>query len=208
MIPLSHAQQRLWFLGRDGDDGAQYSIPVGLRLRGTLDRSALRGALADVTDRHEALRTLFPDEGGRPRQEVLATGAAAPDLAVVLCAHEERERLVAAAARRPFDLAAEIPLRAHLFAHGSEDHYLLLVLHHIAGDGRSMDLLVRDLAAAYTARVRHEDPNWPELTLHYPDFAIWQRELLGDPADPASLHARQLAHWTRALAGLPEELEL
>ncbi|WP_168713990.1 non-ribosomal peptide synthetase [Streptomyces sp. A1136] len=208
MIPLSHAQQRLWFLGRDGEDGAQYSIPVGLRLRGTLDRDALGGALADVTDRHEALRTLFPDEGGRPRQEVLAAGAAWPDLAVTPCAPGERERLVAAALRQPFDLAAEIPLRAHLFAHGDEEHYLLLVLHHIAGDGRSLDLLVRDLAAAYTARVRDEHPEWPELTLQYPDFAIWQRELLGDAGDPASLHSRQLAHWTRVLEGLPEELEL
>ncbi|GHB56760.1 hypothetical protein GCM10010347_28600 [Streptomyces cirratus] len=208
MIPLSHAQQRLWFLGRDGADGAQYSIPVGLSLRGTLDHDALRGALADVTDRHEALRTLFPDDGGRPRQEVLPAGTAAPDLPVVPCTREERERLIAAAVRRPFDLANEIPLRAQLFTQGDEDHYLLIVLHHIAGDGRSLDILVRDLAAAYTARIRHQDPLWPELTLQYPDFAIWQRELLGDAADPQSLHARQLAHWTRTLEGLPGELEL
>ncbi|MFE3286677.1 condensation domain-containing protein, partial [Streptomyces sp. NPDC059233] len=210
MIPLSHAQQRLWFHARDGADGALYHIPIGLRLRGALDRPALLGALADVTDRHEALRTVFPDEAGRPHQRVLDPADAAPVLTVTVtvCPPAERDRQAAEASSRPFDLAAEPPLRAHLFTDGQEDHYLLLVLHHIAGDGHSVNVLVRDLAAAYTARCSGRPPEWPELPVQYPDYALWQRELLGPAQDPASLHARLLTHWAAVLDGLPEELAL
>ncbi|WP_327738740.1 amino acid adenylation domain-containing protein [Streptomyces nojiriensis] len=208
MIPLSHAQQRLWFHARDGADGALYHIPVGLRLRGALDHSALRAALADVSGRHEALRTVFPDAAGRPHQRVLDPADAAPVLTVTVCPPAERARRAALASSRPFDLAAEPPLRADLFTDGGEDHYLLLVLHHIAGDGHSVNLLVRDLAAAYTARCSGLPPEWPELPVQYPDYALWQRELLGPAQDPASLHARLLTHWAAALDGLPEELAL
>ncbi len=206
-IPLSHAQQRLWFLGRTGD-GALYSIPLGLRLRGRLDRDALRDALTDVIARHESLRTVHPDHECRPHQVVLDAHTVVPAWTVTPCPEAERPARVREAAARSFDLAAEPPLRADLLVHGEEDHYLLLVLHHIAGDGRSMELLVRDLAAAYAARLAGTGPDWPELPVQYPDFALWQRELLGDPADPGSLHARQLGHWAKALAGLPEELAL
>ena len=204
MIPLSHAQRRLWFLCRDGDPSGLHNIPVGLRLRGDLDRAALAAALADVTDRHEALRTVFPDEDGRPRQHVLEPGAA-PDLTVTVCPAAEHGERARSAAGRPFDMATEVPLRADLFTDEVDEHQLLLVLHHIAGDGASLDVLVHDLAAAYTARVLGGDAEWPELAVQYPDFALWQQEVLGDAADPDSLHARQLDHWIDALAGLPEE---
>ncbi|MFD8838077.1 non-ribosomal peptide synthetase [Streptomyces griseofuscus] len=204
MIPLSHAQRRLWFLCRDGDPSGLHNIPVGLRLRGGLDRAALAAALADVTDRHEALRTVFPDEGGRPRQHVLEPGAA-PDLTVTVCPAAEHGERARSAAGRPFDVATEVPLRAHLFTDEVDEHQLLLVLHHIAGDGASLDVLVHDLAAAYTARVLGGDAEWPELPVQYPDFALWQQEVLGDAADPDSLHARQLNHWAGVLTGLPEE---
>ncbi|MEY2226277.1 amino acid adenylation domain-containing protein [Streptomyces sp. BF23-19] len=208
MIPLSHAQQRLWFHARDGADGALYHIPVGLRLRGTLDRPALRAALADVSGRHEALRTVFPDEAGRPHQRVLGPADAAPVLTVTDCPPAERARRAEEASSRPFDLGTEPPLRAHLFTDGAEDHYLLLVLHHIAGDGHSVNVLVRDLAAAYTARCVGRPPEWPELPVQYPDYALWQRELLGPAQDPDSLHGRLLTHWAAVLDGLPEELAL
>ncbi|WP_406084244.1 non-ribosomal peptide synthetase [Streptomyces virginiae] len=208
MIPLSHAQQRLWFHARDGADGALYHIPVGLRLRGTLDRPALRAALADVSGRHEALRTVFPDEAGRPHQRVLDPADAAPVLTVTDCPPAERARRAEEASSRPFDLGTEPPLRAHLFTDGAEDHYLLLVLHHIAGDGHSVNVLVRDLAAAYTARCVGRPPEWPELPVQYPDYALWQRELLGPAQDPDSLHGRLLTHWAAVLDGLPEELAL
>ncbi len=208
MIPLSHAQQRLWFHARDGADGALYHIPVGLRLRGALDRPALRAALADVSGRHEALRTVFPDEAGRPHQRVLEPADAAPVLTVTDCPPAERARRAEEASSRPFDLRSEPPLRADLFTDGAEDHYLLLVLHHIAGDGHSVHVLVRDLAAAYTARCAGRPPEWPELPVQYPDYALWQRELLGPAEDPASLHGRLLTHWAAVLDGLPEELAL
>ncbi|MEU8843391.1 amino acid adenylation domain-containing protein [Streptomyces roseus] len=208
MIPLSHAQQRLWFHARDGADGALYHIPVGLRLRGALDLPALRAALADVSGRHEALRTVFPDVAGRPHQRVLAPADAAPVLTVTDCPPAERARLAEEASSRPFDLRVEPPLRADLFTDGAEDHYLLLVLHHIAADGHSVNILVRDLAAAYTARCGGRAPDWPELPVQYPDYALWQRELLGPAQDPASLHGRLLTHWATVLDGLPEELAL
>ncbi|GAA0290654.1 hypothetical protein GCM10010302_31510 [Streptomyces polychromogenes] len=208
MIPLSHAQQRLWFHARDGADGALYHIPVGLRLRGALDRPALRAALADVSGRHEALRTVFPEEAGRPHQRVLDPADAAPVLTVTACPPAERARRAEEASARPFDLRAEPPLRADLFTDGAEDHYLLLVLHHIAGDGHSVNILVRDLAAAYTARCAGRPPEWPELPVQYPDYALWQRELLGPAQDPDSLHGRLLTHWAAVLDGLPEELAL
>ncbi|MFF2191366.1 amino acid adenylation domain-containing protein [Streptomyces sp. NPDC058157] len=208
MIPLSHAQQRLWFHARDGAAGALYHIPVGLRLHGDLDLPALRAALADVSARHEALRTVFPDEAGRPHQRVLDPADAAPVLTVTDCPPGERARRAGEASSRPFDLRAEPPLRAHLFTDGAEDHYLLLVLHHIAGDGHSVNILLRDLATAYGARCADRSPEWPELPVQYPDYALWQRELLGPAQDPASLHGRLLTHWAAVLDGLPEELAL
>ncbi|WP_329214365.1 amino acid adenylation domain-containing protein [Streptomyces sp. NBC_01485] len=204
MIPLSHAQRRLWFLSRDGDSGGLHNIPVGLRLRGDLDRAALTAALADVTDRHEALRTVFPHEDGVPHQRVLDPGTA-PPCAVTAAPADEHPRRAREAAVPSFDPATEPPLRAHLFTDRAQDHYLLLVLHHIAGDGASLDVLLRDLSAAYTARLLGGEPDWPELPVQYPDYALWRHDVLGDPDDPDSEHSRQLDHRARALAGLPEE---
>ncbi|SEP61470.1 amino acid adenylation domain-containing protein [Streptomyces sp. yr375] len=204
MIPLSHAQRRLWFLSRDGDPDGLHNIPVGLRLYGDLDRAALTAALADVTDRHEALRTVFPHQDGVPHQRVLDPGTAPPCAVTVGPAREHPHRAREAAAR-PFDPATEPPLRAHLFTDAAQEHYLLLVLHHIAGDGASLDVLLRDLSAAYTARLLGGEPDWPELRVQYPDYALWRHDVLGDPDDPDSEHRRQLDHRARALAGLPEE---
>ncbi|MFJ8942648.1 amino acid adenylation domain-containing protein [Streptomyces sp. NPDC102395] len=204
MIPLSHAQRRLWFLCRDGDPGGLHNIPVGLHLHGDLDRAALTAALTDVTDRHEALRTVFPHRDGVPHQHVLDPGTV-PSCTVTAVPAAEHRSLAREAATPSFDLAAEPPLRAHLFTDGAQDHYLLLVLHHIAGDGASLDVLLRDLAAAYTARILGADPDWPELPVQYPDYALWRHDVLGDPDNPHSEHSRQLDHRARALAGLPEE---
>ncbi|MDQ0937482.1 non-ribosomal peptide synthetase [Streptomyces turgidiscabies] len=204
MIPLSHAQRRLWFLSRDGDPGGLHNIPVGLRLHGDLDHDALTAALADVTDRHEALRTVFPHTDGVPRQHVLDPGTAPPCTVTAAPADEHRARARQEAAN-PFDPATEPPLRAHLFTDRAQDHCLLLVLHHIAGDGASLDVLLRDLSAAYTARVLGGEPDWPELPVQYPDYALWRHDVLGDPDDPDSEHRRQLDQRALALTGLPEE---
>ncbi|MGW0580898.1 amino acid adenylation domain-containing protein, partial [Streptomyces sp. NPDC002920] len=205
-LPLSYAQRRLWFLHRLEGAGAGYHMPLALRLRGPLDRPALAAALTDVVARHETLRTVFPHTDGVPRQRVL------PATQITLCTtrttEEELPGLLDGAARRPFDLSAELPLRAHLFTTGDDENVLLLALHHIAADGWSLRPLSTDLASAYAARRAGEEPTWAPLPVQYADYTLWQRDLLGDESAPDSTYARQLAHWTDTLAGLPDRLHL
>ncbi|MFF9780606.1 amino acid adenylation domain-containing protein, partial [Streptomyces sp. NPDC013978] len=205
-VPLSFAQYRLWFLHRMEGPSATYNIPMSLRLTGDLDRSALRAALADVTARHEALRTVYPERGGVPRQQVLEPST--PALGTKATTAERIEADLTEAARRGFDLAHEPPLRATLFRLGEQEHVLLLLMHHIAGDGWSWPPLARDLTEAYAARRAGRAPDFAPLPVQYADYTLWQRELLGDEHDPDSRHARQLAHWAETLRGVPEKLEL
>ena len=156
-IPLSYAQRRLWFLDRLEGPSATYTIPMAVHLTGALDRAALETALGDLVERHESLRTIFPDTLGVPRQLILEAGAARPRIEVTPVTEATVAEALAAAARRGFDLAAEPPLRAHLFALGPHEHVLLLVLHHIASDGWSLAPLWRDLACAYAARCAQPD---------------------------------------------------
>ncbi|PAZ12590.1 non-ribosomal peptide synthetase [Streptomyces sp. SA15] len=199
--PLSSAQRRLWFLHRLEGPGAAYNIPVAVRLTGSpLDPDALRAALADLVARHEILRTVYPDADGVPCQRLLDAVRAEPHVEHLTEA-ELPERLGVLAAEG-FELAEDIPLRAHLLVLGPEDHVLLLVLHHIASDGWSLDPLLRDLATAYRARLATREPDWAPLPLQYGDYGAWQHEHLGADQE------RQLAHWREALAGLPDELTL
>ncbi|MEV4443005.1 amino acid adenylation domain-containing protein, partial [Streptomyces sp. NPDC049577] len=208
-VPLSFAQRRLWFVNRMDPGASHYNMATALRLRGPLDEDALSAALADVVTRHESLRTVFPEDGGRPHQMILGPDAATAALPRRLTTTEEElTETVETFVRQGFDLSVEPPLRAALLALGPDEHVLVLVLHHIAGDGWSLRPLVRDLATAYAARLDGAAPQWSPLPVQYADYALWQRELFGDEDDPGSLAARQLAHWTRALAGLPEELAL
>ncbi|MET8850120.1 amino acid adenylation domain-containing protein [Amycolatopsis sp. NPDC004625] len=199
-IPLSHAQTRMWFLNRL--EGAGYNIPLAVRLGGDFDPAALAAALGDVVERHEILRTIFPDVDGVPYQQVLPP-APGSVLATATSTEADLTATLAAAAGRGFDLATDRPLRATLYRVGDE-HVLLLVLHHIAGDGWSVDVLARDLAIAYDARVRGVAPGWADLPAQYADYAVWQRELLDDrqAAD------RPWEYWRTALDGLPDELRL
>ncbi|MFG2797026.1 amino acid adenylation domain-containing protein [Streptomyces pseudovenezuelae] len=208
-IPLSYAQRRLWFLNRlDGGSG-QYNIPLALRLTGELDPDALGAALADLVDRHESLRTVFPDTDGVPRQRILPSGSRPPGrLEPVSVSPEDLPRALARAARRSFDLAVDPPLRATLWRSAPDEHVLLLVLHHIAGDGASYAPLARDLGTAYRARAAGRAPDWRPLPVQYADYTLWQRRLLGAEDDPGSPVSRQLAHWQQTLAGLPQELTL
>ncbi|GCD93030.1 non-ribosomal peptide synthetase [Embleya hyalina] len=210
-LPLSFAQRRLWFLYRLEGPSPTYNIPLAVRLTGRLDRPALHAALGDVAARHESLRTIFPASGdGPPHQRVLDPAHTRRSLRLPVTRLDEselRDRL-GAAARHCFDLAVEPPLRAELFIVGPNEHVLLLLVHHIAGDGWSTGPLSRDLTLAYTARARDEEPAWEPLPVQYADYTLWQRDLLGDPARPDSLAARQLAHWKHALHGLPDQLPL
>ncbi|MFF1789686.1 non-ribosomal peptide synthase/polyketide synthase [Kitasatospora sp. NPDC058243] len=207
-VSLSFAQRRLWFLHQLEDAGSVYNMPLAWRLTGDLDQDALRAALGDVVARHESLRTIYPQVDGVPRQEVLDARTAPPRLAVTRVGEADLTELLTAAAANGFDLATQPPLRAELFELAPDEHVLLVVMHHIAGDGWSLGPLSADLATAYAARRRGEEPQWAPLPVQYADYTLWQNRLLGDAADPDSLFARQADHWTRTLAGLPEQIPL
>ena len=207
-VPLSFAQQRLWFLHRFEGLSATYNIPFVIRFEGRLDRSALQAALDDVVGRHETLRTLFPDTAGEPEQLVLPPAPAQVPLAVIEVAEDRLDEELTASSGHTFDLSAELPLRATLFTLDPTTHVLLLVLHHIAGDGWSNAPLAGDLVTAYTARLQGRAPGWEPLPVQYADYTLWQRRMLGDDQDPASPIAQQLAHWTETLDGLPPVLTL
>jgi non-ribosomal peptide synthetase component F len=210
-VPLSFAQQRLWFITQLAGPVEPYVTVVAVRLSGELDRAALESALADVVTRHEVLRTVFPAEGGQPCQRVLTPAEAGWELPV----HEVPEAglagAVAQVAAGRFDLAREIPVRAMLLAAGTQEpreHVLVVAAHHIATDGWSIGVLARDLSAAYTARAAGQRPEWAPLPVQYADYAIWQRDLLGDRDDPDSVLTAQTEYWRGMLAGAPAELAL
>ncbi|HEX2191027.1 MAG TPA: amino acid adenylation domain-containing protein, partial [Longimicrobiaceae bacterium] len=207
-LPLSFAQQRLWFLDRMEPGSAAYNMPAALRIRGPLDAEALRRSLEGVVRRHEALRTVFRASGGEPAQVVLDP-APFPLETVDLRARPEGEReaeLLRRAreeAARPFDLAEGPLIRATLLRLGEEDEALLFTMHHVVSDGWSIDLLVGEVGAFYDALTRGAEPELPELPVQYADYAAWQREWLrGDVLDA------QIAYWKGRLAGAPPVLEL
>ncbi|GGW03189.1 hypothetical protein GCM10010230_37770 [Streptomyces narbonensis] len=206
-LPLSHAQQRLWVIQQIEGTSAAYNFPLVMRLRGAFDRAAWSAALADVTARHEALRTVFGEREGQAFQRVLPAGVL-PAVEHLRATEDEVPGIVDAAVRRPFDLAAELPVRATIVEVAPDDHVVALLLHHITTDEWSDRPFLRDLTTAYTARLDGAAPDWEPLPVQYADYALWQRSLLGDPSDGDSLAARQLEFWDTALAGAPEELEL
>ncbi|MFF9690842.1 amino acid adenylation domain-containing protein [Streptomyces sp. NPDC014623] len=207
-LPLSHAQQRLWVVQQIECTSAAYNFPLVMRMRGALDAEAWETALADVTARHEALRTVFAEPDGQVVQRVLPAEEARPVVELLRATEDEMPAVVDAAVNRPFDLAIELPLRATIVELAPEDHVVVLLLHHITTDEWSDRPFLRDLATAYTARVAGAAPEWEPLPVQYADYALWQQRLLGDPADADSLAARQLEYWRTTLEGAPEELEL
>ncbi|WP_432832392.1 amino acid adenylation domain-containing protein [Dactylosporangium sp. CA-092794] len=208
VVPLSFAQQRLWFLTQLEGPNATYHMPLVLRLSGELDTAALGTALEDLVLRHEALRTVFPAVDGRPRQEILGEEQARVPLAVTPVSETELEDALRTVVLTPFDLTRDLPLRAHLFRVNDHEHVLLVVIHHIAGDGWSVAPLARDLSVAYEARWAGGRPGWEPLPVQYADYTLWQRELLGSGDDPGSLLSEQLGFWRQALQGAPRELAL
>jgi len=207
-IPLSFAQQRLWFLYCLEGASPTYNIPLVANLTGRLDREALQAAIGDLFVRHETLRTIFPESEGASRQHILDASASPPQIIAAVSSDGEITDDLARAVRYSFDLAAEPSLRVQLFELGQDRYVLLLLLHHLIGDGWSLNTLTRDLSAAYSARVRGEAPQWTPLSVQYADYAVWQHQLLGDAHNADSLIAKQLAYWSDNLRNLPDQLEL
>ncbi|MDM7491553.1 amino acid adenylation domain-containing protein, partial [Rhodococcus sp. CSLK01-03] len=207
-IPLSLAQQRMWFLNRFDPASAANNIPVALRVRGALDVDALRRALADVVGRHEVLRTVYPEHDGIGSQLILPPEEARHPLDPVPTPPDEIAGAVARLAAAGFDVTSEVPLRVNLLRSADDEHVLVLVVHHIAADGASIAPFVRDLVTAYVARTGGAAPAWEPLAVQYADYALWQRAVLGDESDPASPAAREIEFWRGALADLPDRLDL
>jgi amino acid adenylation domain-containing protein len=196
LIPLSSAQLRLWFLHQLEGPSSTYNLPVVIRMHGALDRAALRAAVGDVVARHESLRTVYPHLAGQPYQRIVD---GVPRWEFSRIEPDELAMRLDAAASCAFDLAAELPLELSLFEVAPTEHVLLVLMHHIAGDGWSMTPLTRDLAIAYDSRLAGQAPRWEPLPIQYADYALWQRELL-DGVD--------LVYWRERLAGLPAEVAL
>ncbi|HEY0495057.1 MAG TPA: amino acid adenylation domain-containing protein [Kutzneria sp.] len=198
-IPLSFAQKRLWFLHRMEGPSSTYNVSMTLRLTGPIDRDALAAAIDDVLWRHESLRTAFAETDGEPHQVVLPQTTP-----MHIVETSDIDEVVVAEAKYGFDLAAGAPVRITLFAASATEHVLLMLMHHIVSDGWSWAPLCRDLETAYTARLSGNAPAFEPLPVQYPDFALWQQDVLGSERDGNSLVTRQLEHWKQALAGLPE----
>jgi hypothetical protein len=229
-LPLSFAQQRLWFLHRLAPESPFYNLPGGARFAGPLDLPALAASLAAAVRRHEPLRTVFAETEREPVQIVLPPSAPRlplADLSGLPPDRREREalRLMQAEARRPFDLARGPLLRLTLLRLGAGEHLLLYVLHHIAGDGWSLRLLVEQVAAGYAALAtarqpgprqrqespappvppipRGESPGLPAPSIQQADFAHWQRAWLR-----GEVLERHLGYWRESLQGAPAALRL
>jgi len=207
-IPLSSAQERLWFLDRLTPGAYLYNIPMIRRLRGELSVPALRRAIETVVHRHEALRTTFGTEadGDQPSQRVASVSSVplpVADLRALSDAPARALALAGAETRRPFDLAAGPLLRARLLRIGDDEHVVTLVVHHIIGDEWSMGVLARELSAAYRATLTGEPLALPPITIHQSDVARWQNGWLTGEVLEA-----QLRYWRQQLAGAPSALEI
>ncbi|WP_413247765.1 non-ribosomal peptide synthase/polyketide synthase [Rhodococcus sp. Z13] len=207
-VPLSLAQQRMWFLNRFEPNSAIYNLPMALRLTGALDIAALQVSVMDVIDRHESLRTVFPDSPEGPRQVVRLAAEVVPNLTPIRIERDELPTEVHRLAASGMDVSTDVPIRAALYELGPEEYVLTLVVHHISADGWSTGPMARDIMMAYAARTEWEAPAWAPLPVQYVDYTLWQRELLGSEDDPASLISRQLDYWRRTLDGLPDRIDL
>lgn len=209
-LPLSHAQERLWFLDQLEGAGSAYTMPMALRLRGPLDADALERSLQELVRRHESLRTVFTSRDGQLAQVVGEADIQLPHRDLTSLPAEVRaenaRRLGAEEAESAFNLAQGPLFRATLLRLGEHDHVLLLNVHHIVSDGWSMGVLVRELASLYGAFREGRPSPLAELPIQYGDFAVWQRDWLDGEA-----MAKQLAYWRQQLAdppaaaGLPQD---
>lgn len=208
MAPLSFAQERLWFLDQFQADRSVYNIPGNFQLPGALHLPALHAAFNEVVRRHEALRTTFPVIDGKPVQLIAPSARLSlplRDLRALPVERREAEtaRLAAEERSRPFDLMRDLPLRVQLLRVADELHLVLLTMHHIVSDARSMEIFFSELSTLYRAYAQGSASPLPEPPVQYADFAEWQRDwLCGEVLD------EQLAFWRRQLSGAPQVIGL
>jgi amino acid adenylation domain-containing protein len=200
-LPLSFAQQRLWFLHELEPTSSFYNIPVAVRLRGRLQIDAMQRTLNEIVRRHESLRTSFPTIDAQPVQSIapaLTLDLPLIDLSTLREEEREREaqRRATEEARAPFNLATGPLVRASLVRLGAEDHLLLVTMHHIVSDGWSMGVLITEVGALYRAFIDNEPSPLPELPVQYADFAVWQRRWLA-----GEVFETHLRYWKRQLGG-------
>ncbi|HEU4884131.1 MAG TPA: amino acid adenylation domain-containing protein, partial [Longimicrobium sp.] len=203
-LPLSFAQERLWFLDRLQPESAFYNVPMALWLDGALDVRALEHALGEIVRRHEVLRTTFRERDGAPSLSIAPfEGWTLPVDDLYGAGEAEAERRAAEEAARPFDLGAGPLFRARLLRLDPDAHVLLMTLHHTVSDEWSFGVLFRELSALYAAALEGAESPLADLPVQYADYAVWQREqLAGEMLD------RQLAYWKKRLTGAPALLEL
>ncbi|MQP34356.1 amino acid adenylation domain-containing protein, partial [Rhodococcus erythropolis] len=207
-VPLSLAQQRMWFLNQLDPESPVYNVPLAIRLSGKLDVAGLKAAVSDVLARHESLRTLYPSDTDGPMQVIVPPEDVVLDLSPVEVDAESVMLRLSEVVGQGFDVGAEVPVRAKLFSLGSDNYVLVVVIHHVAGDGSSVGPLGRDVMVAYEARSRGVVPGWAPLGVQYADYALWQREMLGSDGDPDSIASKQIAYWQAQLADVPPVLNL
>ncbi|OZF26155.1 non-ribosomal peptide synthetase [Rhodococcus sp. 14-2483-1-2] len=209
-IPVSFGQQALWVIDQLGGPSGRYLVPSVVRLAGEVDLEALAAALRDVVVRHEPLRTVIINDDGPLRQVIVPATELGSRLALVAedlvgAGEQAVDARVQETLHAGFDLAVDIPVRCNILRVADAEWLLVLVLHHHAVDEWSLPVLWGDLSTAYQARIAGAAPTWAPLRVQYADYALWQREVLGDPADSRSAISRHLEYWERALAGAPEE---
>jgi amino acid adenylation domain-containing protein len=207
-IPLSLAQQRMWFLNQFDTVSPAYNVPLAVRLTGPLDVDALVRAVQDVVARHESLRTYYPQDELGPFQKIVPAAELTLDFEQDSVAEDRvRGRLVSFVARG-FDVTAGVPVRGLLLETGADSHVLMIVMHHISADGFSVAPLARDVMIAYGSRSEGNAPVWSPLEVQYADYTLWQRDVLGSVDDPDSVLAEQLSYWKESMAGLDGPIEL
>ena len=207
-IPLSFAQQRMWFINQLEPGNCAYNMPTGVRLSGRIDVKALEDTIKEIIRRHEVLRTTFAEQEARPIQVIAKTVEVklpVVDLTELEGIEREAEaqRLVSDEAQQPFDLASGPLLRTCLLRLAADDHVVILTMHHIISDGWSMGVLIREVTLLYQAYCKRQPSPLADLPIQYADYAQWQREWLQGP-----VLEEQLGYWKRHLTGAPALLEM
>ncbi|HEX6101030.1 MAG TPA: amino acid adenylation domain-containing protein [Thermoanaerobaculia bacterium] len=207
VLPLSFAQERLWFINQLEPDSAGYNVPGAVLLRGELDADRLDQAFNLIIERHESLRTIFPSRDGRVQQQILDRldfKLERIDLSRSSARDEEARSLCQADAARPFDLASGPLIRGKVIKLADDEHILMLNMHHIVSDGWSLGVMIQELTLILEAFREGRGPKLPVLPIQYADYSVWQRQWL----DESGLLEQQLAYWQQKLAGAAERLDL